>query len=336
MRLTIAHIVDSVVSLHAVVARAFAVALGVFVLGNALLGRFVAGSDGNQWWINLDSLPTSLRLAFLAGVGASLLVLAARPARVSARLAASAFVATAAAIALCDAREYYTLIERRVITARWEVPLSLVFAVLLCAAMASSFARRVSLPRRNAAAVGALALAAVIFGFPLAQMVLYGQTDYRRQADAIVVFGARAYRNGSPSQPLADRVRTACALYHQGVAPAIVFSGGPGDGDFHETDVMRSYAIAHGVPAEAIRVDTLGWSTRETVRHTLPILSSMQARRIIAVSHAYHLPRVKLAFRQAGVQVYTVPAREPYTLRAMPWLMAREVAAFWAYQLRAT
>ncbi len=56
--------------------------------------------------------------------------------------------------------------------------------------------------------------------------------------------------------------------------------------------------------------------------------------RVLAVSHAYHLPRVKLAYRRQGWDVYTVPARETRTLRQMPFLTVREVAALWAYYFR--
>ena len=43
-------------------------------------------------------------------------------------------------------------------------------------------------------------------------MLCFGMTDYRRGADAAVVFGCLAYANGQPSLPLADRVRTAVEL----------------------------------------------------------------------------------------------------------------------------
>jgi uncharacterized SAM-binding protein YcdF (DUF218 family) len=54
----------------------------------------------------------------------------------------------------------------------------------------------------------------------------------------------------------------------------------------------------------------------------------------LAVSHGYHLPRVKLTFQRAGVEAYTVPARETFVLPHRPFLLAREVVALWAYYLR--
>ena len=54
-----------------------------------------------------------------------------------------------------------------------------------------------------------------------------------------------------------------------------------------------------------------------------------------AVSHFYHLPRIKMAYQRAGIEVYTVPARETRTLLKLPQFVAREVAAFWFYYARA-
>src|SRR5205823_2607480 len=69
-------------------------------------------------------------------------------------------------------------------------------------------------------------VAACVIAFPLAQMWFFGETDYRRRADAAVVFGARAYADGRASPVLADRVTTACELYRAGLVPKLIFSGG--------------------------------------------------------------------------------------------------------------
>lgn len=186
--------------------------------------------------------------------------------------------------------------------------------------------------RRGLGIAGVAGLVLVVA--PLAQMFLFGKTDYRRPADAIVVFGARVYADGRLSDALRDRVETACALYHAGYAPWLIVSGGPGDGEVHETHAMRDFAIRAGVPAEAILVDARGLSTAATVEQTLPLLAAHDLHQVLAVSHFYHLPRVKLAYQRRGVEVYTVPADERYTLTKIPLLMLREVAATWVYLLR--
>ncbi len=57
-------------------------------------------------------------------------------------------------------------------------------------------------------------------------------------------------------------------------------------------------------------------------------------RRVIAVSNFYHLPRVKLTYQRAGIDVLTVPAKDTRTMVQLPYNMAREVAALWIYYLR--
>ena len=96
---------------------------------------------------------------------------------------------------------------------------------------------------------------------------------------------------------------------------------------------MRAIAIAEGVPPEKIVVDRQGLSTRATVGNTASALGCTRCR-VLAVSHDYHLPRIKLSYQQAGIDAYTVPADETRPLLALPWYMARETLALWAYAFR--
>ena len=175
------------------------------------------------------------------------------------------------------------------------------------------------------------ACAACAFAFPLLLVLGFGKTDYRRQAEVAVVFGARAYADGRPSDALADRVRTACELYRQGLVCQLVFSGGPGDGAIHETESMRRMAVSLGVPDSAIVRDEAGLNTAATLRNTRPLLAAKAA---IAVSEFYHLPRIKLAAAAAGIDLLTVPAR-PASRRLPMSNMIREIPAFWLYYARA-
>ncbi len=111
-------------------------------------------------------------------------------------------------------------------------------------------------------------------------------------------------------------------------------SGGPGDGAIHETEAMRRFAVELGVKAEDVLVDEGGLNTAATVRNTVPMFRQMKARRVLAVSHFYHLPRIKMAYQRAGVEVNTVPARQTYILSATPYNMVREVAAIWYYYVQ--
>jgi len=257
------------------------------------------------WWIDVRPLPPWL----VALPGLLLFVHALRPARCPRAARAAAMLL--AAIALANSARYYTL----PLPSRPPLPLTLPVAGLLLLAVFP--------PPRPRPAVAAAGIAALLLAlFPVAHMFTFGRTSYARNADWIVVPGARCYADGRPTQTLAERVKTACALYHDGYAPRLFFSGGPGDGATHETEAMRDLALELGVPAHAITLDRDGLNTRATIEHAPP-------GRLLVVSHFYHLPRIKLLARGA----FTVPATEERRIRGTPWFVAREIAAFWFHML---
>jgi vancomycin permeability regulator SanA len=149
------------------------------------------------------------------------------------------------------------------------------------------------------------------------------------------VFGAQVHTTGIASISLADRVATGVDLYERGLADRLLMSGAQGSNEpVNETVVMRELAMEAGVPASAISVDPSGFNTDATVRDTVPMLRAGEAGAVAVVSDFYHLPRIKLAYQRAGVDVITVPSharRIPQTTG----LGVREIPAFWVYYLRA-
>jgi vancomycin permeability regulator SanA len=213
------------------------------------------------------------------------------------------------------------------------IPLSLFFLAALGLIMYVNARPARFRPTRRLSLPLFAAFAACVISFPLAQMFGFGETDYRRPADVAVVFGAHVYADGRPSDVLADRVKTACQLYRDGLVKKLIFSGGPGDGPIHETEAMRRLAVRLGVNPADILTDTTGLNSQATVNNTVPLFSQLRARRVIVVSHFYHLPRIKMAYQRAGWDVYTVPAHET-RFAGTPYMIAREVAAMWVYYLR--
>ena len=132
---------------------------------------------------------------------------------------------------------------------------------------------------------------------------------------------------------LSDRVRTGVELYHTGCAPRILFSGGPGAGAIDETAAMRTLALQLGVPEHAIERDPVGLNTEATVSNLVRRSGTASQPRVLVVSNFYHLPRIKLCFRRAGWEVWTVPANESQRLYYLERYLAREVAALWWYYL---
>jgi vancomycin permeability regulator SanA len=298
-------------------------------------------TDLSLWWVDLRDLPAAPRqvllLVFAAATGSWALVW--RPPSWL-RVAVTVATGTLTLFVARDVIRFYAAIGAGDVRPWMPIPLSLAVTLVLAGTavtMARSGSTRTVLGTRATAATIACAAGWAIL-FPLGQMLFFGTTDYRRPADAAVIFGARVYADGRPSQLLADRITTGVQLYRAGLVPMLIMSGGDGSDGFNEALVMRDVAIADGVPDADILVDPHGISTEATVANVNGLLEARGRRtpdlRLIAVSQAYHLPRVQLAFGQAGVDVLTVPAADDPPISEMPLLVAREVPAFWGYYLR--
>jgi hypothetical protein len=209
------------------VARGLALFLGGFCLLN-LMGHFwFARFDANLWWIDIHWISQSAVNVFLLASSFCLIAFSIQIPRSGWRRSLTLGCAAALIIAaLADTAQFYVLLLSGAVHSGVPIPLSLFISAALAIILAAVVKKTVTGRAVPALAVclGCVAL------FPLAQMFCFGKTDYRRPADAIVVLGARAYADGRPSQALADRVRTACRLYHDGLARTLIFSGGPGDG----------------------------------------------------------------------------------------------------------
>ena len=319
-------------------AALFLAAFTIIGVVGELRGRTM---DVSLWWIDLRDLPTVARLLLLVGLAGLLAAWAIRPAPgPRLRWATAAACVVLAGFAIRDVVRFYSGVDGGGVRPVVDVPLSLFIALLLVglALGALRVERERSVGGRRDAIALAVAVGTCAVVFPLVQMLFFGTTDYRRPADVAVIFGARVYATGQPSPLLADRVRTGVELYRSGLVPLLVMSGGDGSDGFNEALVMRDAAVAAGVDASAILVDPAGNSTEATVANVLALLDSRNGAagpgRVIAVSQAYHLPRVQLAFANAGIDVLTVPALDPELIGEMPLLVAREIPAFWAYYLR--
>lgn len=310
--------------------RAFAFVAGSALLLNALRSITAPRWDASGWLLDLRPLPTSVTGPALLAAGIILITHALIRLGAIGRLTRHVAAIVAALLAFacaCNACQYLWLLFNGRVAGAW-VPISLVLCVGFVLVARSARTAPIAMAPRSRLSSLAL-IPAMVVAFLLSQILIFGVTDYRRPADAIVVLGARAYVDGTPSLALPDRVATGVALYQQGLAPRLIMSGGPGDGSITEAQAMAKYAVQLGVPREAILLDEHGTNTGATARniaHALP-----PGQRVLAVSHAYHLARVKLAFQQRGVIAYTVPAKETRTLLTWPLFVAREVAALGVY-----
>jgi len=154
---------------------------------------------------------------------------------------------------------------------------------------------------------GALLAVAVWLG-TVGLVLAAGARPNYRSADAILVLGAAQW-NGRPSPVLRARIDHALSLYREGLAPVLLFTGGVGRGDtLSEAEVARRYAIAKGIDIEHILVETDGLTSSESIRAAAAIMREHGLQTAIIVSDSYHMLRVELLARRAGIRPYRAPA----------------------------
>lgn len=139
------------------------------------------------------------------------------------------------------------------------------------------------------------------------QVTVASRSDDRARSDAIVVLGAAQY-DGRPSPVLRERLDHAYDLYHQGVAPRIVLTGGRQVGDrFTEAYSGFRYLRQRGVPADDLLVVTDGSSTWDSLRAAERVLRREHAERVTLVSDGYHSLRLAGIAGEVGLDARISP-----------------------------
>jgi uncharacterized SAM-binding protein YcdF (DUF218 family) len=133
--------------------------------------------------------------------------------------------------------------------------------------------------------------------------------DERRDADAIVVMGAAQY-DGRPSPLFAARLDHAIELFHEGVAPRLIVTGGKREGDrTTEAATARAYAVQHDVPEDAILVEDTSRTTLQSIRGVEALMRDSGLRTAVFVSDPTHMLRVLRMAADVGIDAYGSPTR---------------------------
>lgn len=158
-------------------------------------------------------------------------------------------------------------------------------------------------------------------------------------ADAIVVFGAAEY-SGHPSPVLRARLDHALDLFHQGLAPVVITTGGAAaDPTFSEGGVGRDYLMRHGVPERSLIAETQGRDTAESAVRVAVIMRANGLHSCIAVSDAYHVFRIRKLLEHEGVgPVYTAPRLDtrPHSILQRGVAALREATSYLLWRLGMT
>ncbi|MSV28930.1 MAG: YdcF family protein [Bryobacterales bacterium] len=94
--------------------------------------------------------------------------------------------------------------------------------------------------------------------------------------------------------------------YKQDGFRQVLVSGGAPGGKENEASLMRDFLVASGVPASAIRLETLSTSTRENAVSVSRMLAAEPRRKVLLTSD-FHMFRASRAFKRAGLEIVPRP-----------------------------
>ena len=133
------------------------------------------------------------------------------------------------------------------------------------------------------------------------------------KADAILVFMA-GVRRSNPELGGADalsslsleRVDYGLALHRQTKLP-LVLSGGSVKGDTEPLADLGAKWLQERAGVTAAAVDNTSRDTAENARNSAELLRARGLRRVLLVTHAFHMPRALLQARAAGIDAVPAP-----------------------------
>ena len=157
-----------------------------------------------------------------------------------------------------------------------------------------------------------------LFSYPLKQITPKSETQ---KVDAIVVASAGVDDSGAPTESSAVRAYMAGRLYLAGGSKLVVVTGGVTTPYRPPVDTKGMHIILKGmgVPDEDILIETQSANTYGNGVESGRILKKRGIKRILLVSHDYHLYRLMGVFKKQGFEAYPYAANLPSSKKKLAW-----------------
>ena len=134
-----------------------------------------------------------------------------------------------------------------------------------------------------------------------------------RSADAIVILGGGVYHD-APEYGTAtingltlERLQYGAYLQRQTGLPVLVSGGSPEGGTTEAVLMKRTLEQEFKVPVRW--AETRSLDTAQNAQFSAVILKAAGVRKVLVVSHAWHLPRARIAFEGKGLTFIPAPTR---------------------------
>jgi uncharacterized SAM-binding protein YcdF (DUF218 family) len=129
--------------------------------------------------------------------------------------------------------------------------------------------------------------------------------------DTIIVLGTPANPDGTPSPEQRERTLEGIREFKAGIAPHLIFTGGPAHNHFVEAHTMATLALAQGVPPDAIIEEDQAQNTIQNIFYSQHIMDAHGWTSAEVVSSPSHLPRTALILQHYSMAWHTHAAPWP-------------------------
>ena len=295
------------------IVRPFGIALGIAVLVNSALALHHGGHSITSLWLGLDPyLPEPLLSWFGAVLGFALIAPNSFAKFPSARWCLAGVLCGFGVLVAFNVADFYHALVEGHLQASLPIPFSLAALVVILGELVRILQWQ-RLPRVGRWDGWRLDLATTTAAFCLLNLVyvtVYGNIDFRRQADAAVVIGSVLERDGTPTRALRERLDTATTMYHSGLVAYLILSDDVEASEWRVAQAMADYAVARNVPPQNIILDGDGGTTLAAARSCRQICEEREFETILAVAPSSRCARLKLAFQRQGLRCFTVPTSD--------------------------
>ena len=143
-----------------------------------------------------------------------------------------------------------------------------------------------------------------------------------------MVLGAGLKAKGAPSDILEDRILTAIELYKNNKIGKFIMSGDNSSVNHNEVEAMKLFALANGLPAEAMILDHAGLSTYNSCER---VKSNFSLSQVIVITQKYHLRRALYLCNELGINAVGVAAHDRGYIKQMKYNWRELVASLQAW-----
>ena len=180
-----------------------------------------------------------------------------------------------------------------------------------------------------------LVVLSIVLGYGIAawRVAEFGNERSDEPADAAVVLGAAAWGD-QPSPVYRERLNEALMLYQTGKVRWIIFTGGtPKPGYLTEAEVGRKFALAHGIPAKALLLDTESRSTWQNLTNAKKLVVAAKLDTVLLVSDPLHMRRAMRMATDIGLHAKPAPTTSSRYQSWRYWsnFLWRETSLYLAY-----